>query len=326
MAVQFNHHTFFVVAPVDLDNRERIISKDDLLRQSKIANISSQDISYFPESSFPLAVVSAICLQPELRPFETSVFEGPWLGNVIPGHSQLQVLKWHRFESTHFICPIVAFDEKPQEQVLSNRLVSTAEEKACSYTELLIPKSCLGVTDHFFLTNGPFTCYYKWPVYVHMNISAWAEIPRCIESYDDDFRFRSENIPNSYENTKVERYVDEMASPFEAAARSAYIERAARLGPGRGSFIPCSLNEGLNVVEPECALEVTSENNGYWEKAVLHILSSASLTASRFGSEVYVNCEIVDQEGNASKIKSTQLGTLRPGGTVSEERRLGRTD
>ncbi len=277
--------TFFITAKPDPADSHHPISPFRGL-------FDADEQTTFDEIMFPLAVVTVVCLQSEIRPFSTRLPADIWRSFLFPGNVPIQVAHW---------CPMLEFwdksltiDGKQTEPAhpghsLADRVVG----HACCISKLLTSYKAAAGHVHAFITERELAHYHLLPCSVSMRINSWADVPRCTESYDDALRGGNDFIHPR--KSAVERFVDSAAIGPNATARAAFCEGAKALCPQSGSFIPCSLWYGAERYESECVLEVLDDVSKRDKQCHLHVLSQFEDVKLLNRMELKLTVEVFDR-------------------------------
>jgi hypothetical protein len=205
------------------------------------------------------------------------------------------------FESVIIFDKVFSLDGEPltpKRDVISS-FHNTIEDTICCYHEFLVSESAVIGTDHAFLTTGLKSAYLTKSCCVRLRIASWHDLPRCRAAF---LWIPPRAKEPGYQPDGLDRQMQ--------ALRAKQLEESNVLGPHAGSFISCSLWNGLNLVETECVLELTGEEApDQSQDAVLHVLSDSETLFVEPGMQLRIK-EEAQSDGQANHPTWTDLAEI----------------
>jgi hypothetical protein len=261
-----SERTFFVVAYTSLNGEIQRIPT------WKVEDYRGQQFEDFAISEFPLRLVSVVSSRTRVQDDGEDV-SYPWWAEWVPGGSRTRVsgwLGWSEFVDRNvFELDGIRVEFKPDLTI-----VDEIEAAACGYYALWISERVLSHGPHAFITTGSRRNYRALDCRVELEISAWADLPRFFAACED--AIPPKYGPPDYKRSLLDDVRDRFFPPVDTLCLEAFREKARKVGPRVGSFIPCSLWYGSVEREPVCVLEITGQPEPDGRDCILHILSDTA--------------------------------------------------
>lgn len=293
--------TFFITAKSN--------PTDDLhTTSSYLGGFETAESANFDGVMLPLAVVTVVCLQPEIRPFNTTYLTEVWRTFLVPGTVPIQAARWRPPLEFSDWASVTIDGKQQQNPYPMPSLADKVAEHACCTAQILTSYKAVSKHNYAFITARETAHYHRLPCRISMRIKSWSDVPRCTASYDDALQSLQDFLLSG--TPSVENSVDSVALRATTNARDKFCKQARELSPESGSFIPCSLWCGADKFESDCVLQIVDDVSATEKICHLHVLSQFDDLKLLHGMELRLTVDVLDNLTRKTRKIVTDFGEI----------------